>query len=129
MSEDHIGETLTPSNVVATLNLACEIKSERLDICCSEFISAHQEDVQASKTLCDLHPDALKDLIAKSILPASTILLASGAKKATPVVKDQDSEELKDSEIAIDDSQAVKPKVGENHIPETVTKEGLPIPV
>ena len=129
MCEDHIGETLTPSNVVETLNLACELKSERLDVCCSEFISAHQEDVQASKTLCDLHPDALKDLIAKSILPASTILLASGTKNAGPLSKDEECEEVKDNGIAVDESQASKLKVGEDYIPEAATKEEVPIPV
>ena len=77
MCEDHIGETLTPANVVDTLNLASDLRSERLDVCCSEFLSAHQNEVLAMKTLCNLHPEALKDLIAKSILPASSVLLAS----------------------------------------------------
>jgi hypothetical protein len=76
MCEDHIGETLTPANVVDTLNLASDLRSERLDVCCSEFISAHQNEVLAMKTLGNLHPEALKDLIAKSILPASSVLLA-----------------------------------------------------
>lgn len=129
MCEDHIGETLTPGNVVETLNLACEMKSERLDVCCSEFISAHQEDVQASKTLCDLHPDALKDLIAKSILPASTILLASGTRNAGLVAKDEEPEEVKDNGVAVEESLASKLKVGEDHIPEAATKEEAPLPV
>ena len=51
MCEDHIGETLTPANVVDTLNLASDLRSERLDVCCSEFISAHQNEVLAMKTL------------------------------------------------------------------------------
>ena len=79
ISEDHIGETLTPNNVIGTLNLAADLKSERLDFCCSEFIAAHQSDVLATNTLCRLHPDALRDLIGKSILPASSLLLASAA--------------------------------------------------
>jgi hypothetical protein len=83
MCEDHIGETLTPSNVVDTLNLASDLRSERLDVCCSEFISAHQNEVLAMKTLGNLHPEALKDLIAKSILPASSVLSA-GATITSP---------------------------------------------
>jgi hypothetical protein len=83
MCEDHIGETLTPSNVVDTLNLASDLRSERLDVCCSEFISAHQNEVLAMKTLGNLHPEALKDLIAKSILPASSVSLA-GATITSP---------------------------------------------
>lgn len=103
--EDHIGETLTPANVVDTLNLASDLKSERLDVCCSEFISAHQNEVLAMKTLGNLHPVALKDLIAKSMLPASFVLLA-GVTTIAPLegssdeVKILPEEEMKDVESA-----------------------------
>lgn len=103
--EDHIGETLTPANVVDTLNLASDLKSERLDVCCSEFISAHQNEVLAMKTLGNLHPVALKDLIAKSMLPASFVLLA-GVTSIAPLeglseeVKILPQEEMKDVESA-----------------------------
>jgi hypothetical protein len=73
--ENYIGETLNPGNVVEALNTAAEVKSERLNTCCVEFISTHQSDVQATKTLGNLDSDALKDLIAKSILPATSVLL------------------------------------------------------
>ena len=59
--------------------MAADIKSNRLDVCCTEFIANHQNDVLATNSLCNLHPEALKDLIAKSILPASSLLLAGAA--------------------------------------------------
>lgn len=73
--EDYIGETLTPEKVAKVLNLAVEVKSERLDICCSDFIASHINNVMATKTLSNLHPQALKNLITRSVIPASALLL------------------------------------------------------
>ena len=39
LTEDYIGETLSPHNVVAALSLAIDLKKDRLEACCSEFIS------------------------------------------------------------------------------------------
>ena len=97
--EDHIGETLTPDNVIDTLNFAADLKSERLDVCCSEFIAANQNSVLATRTLCNLRPEALKDLIAKSILPASSLLLA-GAVKSDVVPPSEGAEASSEAAIA-----------------------------
>lgn len=146
IAEDHIGESLTPSNVIATLNLAAELKSERLDVCCSEFIATHQNDVLATNTLCHLHPDALRDLIGKSILPASSLLLSGAAPNskssttslaaadganvdtaATNTVVNEGSEEFKNDgagvikEVMTEAGE--KPKVDKDFIPAA---RGLP---
>ena len=73
--EDYIGETLTPEKVANVLNLAVEVKSERLDSCCSDFIASHINNVMATKTLSNLRPQALKNLITRSVIPASALLL------------------------------------------------------
>jgi hypothetical protein len=116
MCEDHIGETLTPANVVDTLNLASDLRSERLDVCCSEFLSAHQNEVLATKTLGNLHPEALKDLIAKSILPASSVLLAGAtvmipSEGSNEEKKNPPLEEMKDVESAINESELLEGKL------------------
>lgn len=118
LTEDHIGETLTPNNVIETLNLAADLKSERLDFCCSEFIAAHQSDVLATNTLCRLHPDALRDLISKSILPASSLLLASGAPNTKSTAT---------SLAAADGTSAVTAAIeaGMNDVSEEVKNDGV----
>ena len=72
--EDYIGETLTPEKVATVLNLAVEVKSERLDSCCSDFIAAHVNNVMATQTLSNLRPQALKNLITRSVIPATALL-------------------------------------------------------
>jgi hypothetical protein len=71
--EDYIGESLTPKVVVAAFNHASELKLDRLSICCSEFIAVHLNNILATKTLQDLHPDALKELIARSVIPTHSL--------------------------------------------------------
>jgi hypothetical protein len=72
--ENYIGETLTPDRVAAMLNLAVEIKSVRLESCCSDFIAGHINNVLATKTLINLKPQALKNLITRSAIPTPLLL-------------------------------------------------------
>lgn len=98
--EDYIGETLTPATVADALNLG--LKSERLNKCCAEFIAANQQSVLASKTLNKIDPDILKDLIARTILPASSLLSFPSPAKvitkdiATPDIKGEKTEKAFD---------------------------------
>lgn len=75
--ENYIGETLTPDRVAAMLNLAVEIKSVRLESCCSDFIAGHINNVLATKTLINLKPQALKNLITRSAIPTPLLLNSS----------------------------------------------------
>lgn len=75
--ENYIGETLTPDRVAAMLNLAVEIKSIRLESCCSDFIAGHINNVLATKTLINLKPQALKNLITRSAIPTPLLLNSS----------------------------------------------------
>lgn len=75
--ENYIGETLTPDRVAAMLNLAVEIQSTRLESCCSDFIAAHINNVLATKTLINLKPQALKNLITRSAIPTPLLLNSS----------------------------------------------------
>jgi hypothetical protein len=56
------------------LNLAVEIKSVRLESCCSDFIAGHINNVLATKTLINLKPQALKNLITRSAIPSPLLL-------------------------------------------------------
>jgi hypothetical protein len=68
-----LGATLTTENVVDVLNLAAEGGSERLEVCCSEFIGQHVQDVIAGKTLSRLRPETLRKLLEQSILPGTLV--------------------------------------------------------
>ena len=83
--EDYIGQTLTPEKVAEVLNLAVDVKSERLDSCCSDFIAAHVNNVMATKTLNNLRPQALKNLITRSVIPASSLLCPPTPQRDQPV--------------------------------------------
>lgn len=82
--EDYIGETLTPDKVAGILNLAVDVQSERLDSCCSDFIAAHVNNVMATKTLKNLRPQALKNLITRSVIPASSLLVPGPSPTPSP---------------------------------------------
>jgi hypothetical protein len=111
--EDYVGETLLPENVIDILNMATELKLDRLYTCCAEFIATHETDVIATKTFKNLHTDALKDLVVSGILPMSAMMcktekeslsqerdfLSSAIKTAAPSKLRQglEDEEMKDS--------------------------------
>lgn len=82
--EDYIGETLTPDRVAAVLNLAVDIQSDRLERCCSDFIAAHINNVLAANTLRELKPQALKNLITRSVIPTSALLVRTGRDYNSP---------------------------------------------
>jgi hypothetical protein len=82
--EDYIGETLTPDRVAAVLNLAVDIQSDRLERCCSDFIAAHINNVLAANTLRELKPQALKNLITRSVIPTSALLVRTSRDYNSP---------------------------------------------
>lgn len=96
--EDYIGESLTPEIVVTAFNLASELKLDRLTSCCSEFIATHLNNILATKTLQNLHPDALKGLIARSVIPAQSL---QTSYTDTPLISERGDEELKEKEPVV----------------------------
>lgn len=82
--EDYIGETLTPDRVAAVLNLAVDVQSDRLERCCSDFIAAHINNVLAANTLRELKPQALKNLITRSVIPTSALLVRTNRDYNSP---------------------------------------------
>jgi hypothetical protein len=60
IAEDYVGESLTPSTVVAALTLAADLKLERLKACCCDFVAQHAQAVRASHTLHALSAATLK---------------------------------------------------------------------
>ena len=82
--ENFLGETLTTDNVVDVLNMASESGSSRLEICCSEFIGRHVQDILAKKSLERLRPETLRKLLEQSILPGSLVAQAGVSAGAAP---------------------------------------------
>jgi hypothetical protein len=82
--ENFLGETLTTDNVVDVLNMASENGSSRLEICCSEFIGRHVQDILAKKSLERLRPETLRKLLEQSILPGSLVAQAGVSAGAAP---------------------------------------------
>jgi hypothetical protein len=111
--EDYVGESLIPENVIDILNMATELKLDRLHTCCADFISTHETDVTVTKTFKNLRTDALKDLIVSGILPMSAMMckiekeslsqegdnLSSATKTAAPseLHEEFEDEEMKDA--------------------------------
>jgi len=98
--EDYIGESLTPIVVVAVFNVASESKLDRLSNCCSEFIAVHLNNILATKTLQDLHPDALKELIARSVIPTHSLQGLSNLSPQQSVTSQLKSEKGEEEKVA-----------------------------
>ena len=60
IAEDYVGESLTPTTVVAALTLAAGLKLERLKTCCFDFVAQHAQAVRASHTMSALPAATLK---------------------------------------------------------------------
>jgi hypothetical protein len=129
--EDYVGETLTAEKVINILNMATELKLDRLHTRCSEFISTHERDVIATKTLKNLQADALKDLVVSGILPVSAMIyrtekdIVSAAAKTSAPPKPpkhqlKEDEEMKDAIVDSEgtDTNGEKLKTDHDFIPD-----------
>ena len=117
--EDYIGETLTPDRVAAVLNLAVDIQSDRLERCCSDFIAAHINNVLAANTLRELKPQALKNLITRSVIPTSALLVRTSRDYNSPF-QSKGRETPLHRQAAAQADDEVKDPMGTDNEPATV---------